>query len=196
MKNEQAIIDGLQEKRAMIECECVSAEKELDRLTSIILEYKERIHAIDKVIAEFDGDGNSDNTLLFGDLSEKPETETSFQKSFIEEQEPLINENTDYAQADKSNQNGNGVYVANDKLITRGRSSNFRNLVREEFGNLPNLFNKKDVINLMENAYPELKGNINTNTMSGVMRSLVKNGFAKIRHKATGTSSQVYEKKV
>jgi hypothetical protein len=161
-----------------------------------VSEYQDRIKAIDTVIIEFSGHNDSDEILLFGDLSKKPQDEILLQKPLIEKQESLVDEKLDYTIANKVNADGNGAEIANDKLITKGRSSNFRNLVRKEFQNLPSLFTKHDVVTLMENAYPELKGNINTNTMSGVMRSLVKHGSAKVRHKATGTSSQVYEKKV
>lgn len=188
MNNAQAIIDGLQDKRAMIERECSDVEAELDRLALIMAGYKDRLDAIDKVIAEFNGQNDSDNTLL-DDLSEKTQDKPPFQESLIIEQEPLPDEEKDNKQ-NVGNGNGGG------KLITKGRSSNFRNLVRDEFQKLPSLFTKYDVVKLMEDVYPELKGNINTNTMNGVMRSLVKSGSAKVRHKATGTSSQVYEKKV
>lgn len=199
MNNEQAIIDGLQEKRAVIEREYSNVKNELDRLTTIISGYKDRLDAIDKVIAEFDGQNDSGNTLLVSDLSEKKQDESPFQESLTDEQaveqrfgeqESLVEDKKDSEQA-VGNHNGNG----SDKLISKGRSSNFRNLVRQEFHILPTLFTKHDVVKLMEKTYPELKGNINSNTMSGVMRSLVKNGLAKVRHKSTGISSQVYEKK-
>ncbi len=193
MENEQTIINGLYEKRSIIERECSGVRDELDRLALIMSGYKDRLGAIDKVIAEFGGHNDSDIESSFSDAVVNKKSEIPHKEPLVDEQESLVDDDTDSEEHSKqvaNNSNGS------DKLITKGRSSNFRGLVRKEFPNLPSLFTKNDVIKLMENSYPELKGNININTMSGAMRSLVKNGLAKVRHKSTGTSSQVYEKKV
>ena len=188
MSNEQTIINGLKEKRASIEREFINIKEELDRLTSQMSAYKDRLEAVDKVISEFNGHNDSDDSPL-ETLSEEKQKKLSSQETLIDEQEVIVDGDKDNKK-DEGSTNGNG----SDKLITVGRSSNFRHLVREQSKNLPTLFTRRDVISIMENAYPELKDNINENTLSGAMRSLVDKGYAKVRYKATGTSSQIYEK--
>jgi hypothetical protein len=99
---------------------------------------------------------------------------------------------------DVSSANG-AIPVLKPKIRTKpkkgtGNRTGMRALVKRHRGELPDKFTKYDVKSLIIKYDPKMEGKINENSLSGVMRIMVREGFSRILVNATGRKAAVFEK--
>ena len=86
------------------------------------------------------------------------------------------------------------VFELNGHSSATKNKTGMRQAVRDNLSDLPSLFTKEDIENLLFREMPEKKGQINENTMSSLIRSLTDDNLIEVEVPATGRKKQIYKK--
>lgn len=176
MADEQTVKDSLLELRASLAEKYTHAKLE-------VADLEQQIGAIDLLITkQFDGDKQNVLTV---------EQETSDAKDISKETKLTVNS--------ENGQNGNQPRPKSGKVkrFHKTREGSVRDTARKYFNELPKLYTKRDVANLVEIHHPSLKGKkVNENSLLGIVRDLVGRKMAKVKVDSSGTAPKIYEKLV
>ncbi len=159
-------VKTLLEKRSALENERPAIDAEFERITNLKNDLDERLKALDLVLKMFSDGAVSEDV----EQIENPITQTKSQNLPFELAPPKVD-------------------VTPETVIP------IKQIVRDNFNRLPQVFTKHNVASLIRSFRPEIT-EVNDNTLSAIMRQLVSLQMSRISVRGTGKSPQVYEKVV
>jgi hypothetical protein len=170
MLNGNNTIQDLLDKQNALESERPAIDAEFERITALKVDLDERIKALSLVVKMFTND-NEVETYTLNEV--KLETVST------------VTAETDGTQDDEFE------LVSPDGVAESSKP--LKKLVPDNFSKLPQVFTKHDVSKLILSLRPDMD-EVNDNTLSGIMRKLVKLDFSRIKVAGSGKAPQVYEK--
>lgn len=193
MTDGQQTLNGLLEMQALLESEGANIEMEFQRIAQKKSEHEQKLSALAIVIEMFGANNETENQD--GQTAEQTVAESQSADSATESIPEPNNGNSEKGESDlhfELKPKENGHKPIRKQKARRG----LKQTARDFFNELPNEYTKIDLMKILTREHPELKGKVNENTMTGIMKQFIRSGDARIKNRSKGKVLQVYEKVV